>query len=96
MTGIDTRHRKTCTRPRQDGKCCAPTYQAHCFDKRTGRRIRKTFSTKTAARLWRQDSIAALRQGTLAEAKPATTVREVRFVAFGVASVRGRREPSTF
>ncbi len=75
--GIDVRHRRHCAAPRDDGKCCTPTYQAHVFDKRTGRRIRKTFATKTAARLWRQDALVALRQGTLAEAKPTTTLREV-------------------
>lgn len=65
MTGIDVRHRKSCPRSRQDGKCCQPSYQAHVFDKRTGKRIRKTFLTKTAAKLWRQDALAALRTGDL-------------------------------
>ena len=66
MIGIDERCRG-------DGKI---SYQAHIFDKRTGRRIRKTFDDKTAARIWRTDAMAALRAGTLAEAKPKTTVRE--------------------
>ncbi len=74
--GIEVRHRKTCPAARGDGKCCKPTYQAHVFDARTGRRIRKTFPTKTAARLWRQDAIVALREGKLAEARPSTTIRE--------------------
>ncbi len=65
-TGIDIRHRS-------DGK---PAYQAHVFDKRTGRRIRKTFDNKTAAKQWRTDAMAALRNGTLTEAKPKTTIRE--------------------
>jgi|SRR5215211_6756558 len=80
MTGIDVRHKKGCERRREDGQCCGATFQAHVFDKSAdngkGRRIRKTFSTKTAAKLWRQDALVALRQGTLAEAKPNTTVRE--------------------
>jgi len=37
--GIDARHRRTCPGPRPDGKCCAASYQAHVFDKRTGKRI---------------------------------------------------------
>ncbi len=74
--GIEVRHRKTCPAARADGKCCQPTYQAHVFDARTGRRIRKTFPTKTAARLWRQDAIVALRQGDVAAVAP--TGRTVR------------------
>src|SRR5215218_7904194 len=61
--GIDVRHRKQCRGARADGKCCNPSYQAHVFDKRTNRRIRKTFGTKSAAKLWRQDAITALRYG---------------------------------
>ncbi len=75
-TGNDVRHRKTCPDPRADGRCCQPTYQVHIHDARTGRRIRKTFPTRSAAKLWRQDAIVALRQGKLAEAKPKTTIRE--------------------
>jgi integrase len=65
MTGIDVRHRKSCPRSRQDGKCCQPTFQAHVYDKRHDKRIRKTFATRTAAKLWRQDALAALRTGEL-------------------------------
>lgn len=75
MTGIDVRHRKSCPRPRQDGKCCQPSYQAHVFDKRTGKRIRKTFSTRTAAKNWRTDALAALKAGTLTSER-GPTVRE--------------------
>jgi integrase len=70
--GIDVRHRKSCPGPRQDGKCCHPTFQAHVFDKRTGRRIRKTFANKTAAKLWRQDAMAAIRNGELAAVQPSS------------------------
>jgi hypothetical protein len=52
-TGIDERKRS-------DGKTA---YQAHVFDKRTGKRIRKTFDNKTAAKQWRTDAMAALRAG---------------------------------
>src|SRR5688500_2991709 len=47
-------------RKRGDGKLA---YQAHVFDKRTGKRIRKTFETKTAAKQWRTDAMAAMRAG---------------------------------
>ncbi len=64
-TGIDTRHRKTCPGHRDDGKCCSPTYQAHVFDAATGRRIRKTFASKSGAKRWRTDATVALRTGQL-------------------------------
>jgi integrase len=75
LVGIDVRHRNTCERPREDGKCCGAGFQAHVFDKTTGKRIRKTFSTKTAAKLWRQDALSALRTGELT-ADRGPTVRE--------------------
>jgi integrase len=63
--GIDTRHTRGC-RSRDDGRCnCDPTFQAHVFDGRSGKRIRKTFDTSTGARMWRQDALVALRMGTL-------------------------------
>jgi integrase len=68
--GIDVRHRKSCA-SRTGGRCkCKPSYQAHVFDKRTGRRIRKTFPSLTAAKLWRQDALTALRHGNLAAVTP--------------------------
>ena len=60
--GIDTRHARSC-RSRAGGRCsCEPTYQAHVFDG-TGKRIRRTFPSEAAAKLWRQDAIVALRHG---------------------------------
>lgn len=74
--GIDLRHSKRCA-TRAGGACdCIPSYQAHVFDARTGKRIRKTFPTRSAARLWRQDALVAVRNGKLAESRPKTTVRE--------------------
>ena len=62
--GIAARHARAC--PHKTGRCtCTPTYQAQVFDKQTGRLIRKTFKTKTAARQWRQDAYTALRKGEL-------------------------------
>jgi integrase len=52
------------------------SYQAAVWDAQHSKRIRKTFPTRTAAKQWRTDAMSALRAGTLAEAKPKTTVRE--------------------
>lgn len=55
------------------GRCtCTPTYRATAYDARTGRRVHKTFATRSAAKLWRQDAIVALRAGTLRAATPTT------------------------
>ena len=63
--GIDVRHKDPC-RSRQGGKCnCDPSFQAHVWDARTGKRIRKSFSSSNDARGWRQDSLVALSAGTL-------------------------------
>lgn len=63
--GIEERHARDC-RARAGGRCdCRPSYRAQVFDKRTGRRIRRTFPTHAAAKTWRQDAIVAVRKGTL-------------------------------
>jgi integrase len=63
IEGIDVRHSKKCG-TRYGSECnCTPTYQANAYDKRTGRLIRRTFPTKTAAKRWRQEAIVALRHG---------------------------------
>lgn len=68
--GVDVRHRKTCPAPRTDGRCCKPTYQAHVYDARNDRRVRKTFDTISGAKLWRQDALVALRRGDDAALRP--------------------------
>ena len=83
--GITARHRKTCPGERDDGKCCNPPQQADVWDKRTGKRIRKTFPTKSAAKRWRQDALVALRVGTMS-APSATKVEQA-----GAALVAGMR-----
>jgi hypothetical protein len=75
-TGIDGRHRRTCTAHRDDGKCCGASFQANVWDARSSKRIRKTFTNKTAAKQWRTDAMAAVRAGTLEETKPKTTVKD--------------------
>lgn len=75
-TGIDVRHARSCAL-RSGGDCdCKPTYQANVYDARSQRRIRKTFTTFTAARNWRQDALVALRSGTL-RASDGRTVEQV-------------------
>src|SRR4051812_29317252 len=76
--GIEVRHSKKCGTRYGSGCNCTPTYQANAYDKRTGRLVRRTFPTKTAARRWRQEAIVALRQGNRAGLEPGRgpTVRE--------------------
>jgi|SRR4051794_5272615 integrase len=75
--GIETRHERKC-RSHDGGKCnCTPTYRAFVFDKRANRKIRRTFPSKTAAKLWRQDALVALRRGEIAAVAPTSrTVRD--------------------
>jgi hypothetical protein len=70
MPGLQARHRAGCPGPREDGKCCQPAWRAEVFDHRSGKKIRRTFPTKSAAKLWRQDALVALRQGDIAAVNP--------------------------
>lgn len=73
--GIETRHGRRC-QSRAEGNCnCRPTYQAHVWSARDGKRIRKTFPTHAAAKAWRRDALVKIDQGTLRGAAP-TTVRQ--------------------
>ena len=63
-TGIRVRHSRKCGAP--DKRCsCRPSYEAFVFSQRDGRKIRKTFPTLAAARLWRADANVAMRKGEL-------------------------------
>jgi integrase len=75
--GIETRHERGC-RSGNGGNCdCDPTYRAFVFDKRANRKIRRTFPSRTAAKLWRQDALVAMRRGEIASVAPtAVTVRD--------------------
>lgn len=42
------------------------SYRAEVFDRRTGKRIRRTFPTAAAAKAWRADTMAAVQAGELA------------------------------
>jgi integrase len=63
--GIEERHGRGC-RSKGGGSCnCAPTFQAHVWDAKASRRMRKTFPTRSAAKAWRQDTIVGLRSGAV-------------------------------
>lgn len=70
-TGLNPRHRNGCTSRREDGRCCDAAWQAEVYDARTGRKVRRTFTTRGAAKTWRQDMLVAVRRGEVA---PASTV----------------------
>jgi integrase len=75
--GIDVRHRRDCPAAHdREARCrCNPSYQAHVWSAREGKRIRKTFRTFDEARAWRAETIVGLRLGTM-RAPSATTLRE--------------------
>src|SRR4051812_4882042 len=91
-TGIEERHRKGCGTADGTRCTCSPAYRAEVYSAREGRRIRKTFPTLAAAKVWRSDAQSQLRQGLL------RTAPSVRFqdaidqflanVAIGVARTR--------
>jgi integrase len=65
--GIQVRHSRTCTTQSDTGaKCnCDPSYRAEVYDKRTGKKIRKTFRNRDEAKGWRADAMRGVRRGTL-------------------------------
>lgn len=64
-TGIRARHARKC-RSHDDGNCtCRPTYEAWVFSARDQRKIRKSFPTLVAAKVWRAEAATQLRRGTL-------------------------------
>src|SRR5687767_11559928 len=63
--GIAVRHSRSCA-SRRDGACnCTPSYQAHVWDARSSRRIRKTFASKNDAKAWRREAQTALSRGEM-------------------------------
>lgn len=70
-TGIRVRHRQECASDEGRRCNCKPAYEAWVFSKREGRKLRKTFPTLAAAKAWRADALAEIRQGTL---RAATTI----------------------
>ncbi len=64
--GIEARHRRSCATRNGARRCtCTPTYQANVWDAKIRRRLRRTFSTRSAAKRWRHDAIVALHRGEL-------------------------------
>jgi integrase len=67
-TGIRLRHSRSCTE-NAGGRCnCQPSAEAWVFDRRSGKKIRRTFSgpgALAAAKGWRADAEAARRRGKL-------------------------------
>jgi integrase len=70
--GVEVRHAQGC-RARAGGRCnCEPSYRARVWDQRTGKRLRRTFPNKTAAKNWRTDTLSALRRGKSLEVEDST------------------------
>jgi integrase len=73
-TGLRARHSRSCGAP--DARCsCSPSWEAWACDRRTGRKIRKTFPTQAAAKAWRAEATTAVRKGSM-RAAPSITLRE--------------------
>jgi integrase len=70
-TGVRQRHGLKCSRK---GRCDCP-WEASVYSKRDAKKIRKTFPTKAAACVWREDSRGAVRKGSMS-APTAITVNE--------------------
>ena len=64
------RHGNRC----KGGRCSCP-WEASVYSKQDGKKIRKTFPTKAAAKAWREEKLGAVRRGEV-RAPTATTVRE--------------------
>ena len=63
--GIEERHKSDC-RSNEGGRCnCRPSFRASVWNPREGRKVKKTFSTKAAAKAWRHDSMVARERGEL-------------------------------
>jgi integrase len=64
-TGIVVRHRRSCA-TQDDGECnCKPAYRAEVYDRRSGKKVRRTFHNLNEARGWRHDAASELRKGML-------------------------------
>src|SRR4051812_24576063 len=70
--GIELRHQRRCRTNHGHGCSCTPAYQAQVWSPGDRKPIRKTFRTLKQARVWRQESQAALRRGTMRAPSPRT------------------------
>jgi len=60
-TGITQRHSRTCIR----ASGCDCPWRAEVFDRRSGKKIRRTFARLSEAKSWRHDAASGLRKGTM-------------------------------
>lgn len=75
--GVRTRHSRSCAKSEHEAEACncRPSYEASVYSAKHGRKIRKTFPTRAAARSWRADTMTLVRKGKLGPATK-TTLRE--------------------
>lgn len=72
MAGIEIRHSSRCATNAGRRCNCSPTYRAHVWSEREGKRVRKSFRTLAEAKAWRIDARAAVRAGLLRAPSPRT------------------------
>ena len=84
--GIEIRHSKRCATTGGEACDCTPTYRAWVSSRRDRSKIRRTFKTLEAARLWRQDAQVDLRRGQLSKPKPLTVAAAAEAWTRGVKS----------
>jgi integrase len=73
--GIRRRHSARCSL-RAGRRCdCGAGWEASVFSARDGKKIRRSFPTRAAAKAWRAEALAGLRRGTIRPPTP-TTVRQ--------------------
>lgn len=64
--GIEVRHATTCSADAGGARCtCAPTYRAMVYDAAAKKMLRRSFDSLAEAKIWRQDALVQMRQGTL-------------------------------
>jgi integrase len=73
--GIEARHGRSCPALKGGACRCEPTYRAEAYDRRTKRKVRKSFPTAAAAKQWRSDAIGDVRRGKL-KGTPSPTLQE--------------------
>lgn len=73
--GIEVRHVRGCPSHKGDACRCSPRYRAWAYDKREGKKVRRTFMNLTEAKNWRADAVGHVRRGLL-KAAPSPTLTE--------------------
>jgi integrase len=73
-TGITARHSRSCpTAADRAAKCrCRPTYAAWVYDRRTKRKLKRTFAEFAEAKAWRADSVGDIRRQKLRAVRQVT------------------------